>query len=65
MADINYIFGDATEPVGDGPNIIAHVCNNRGVWGAGFTRALSAKYPRAEHVYRLLQPPQRTRRWRG
>lgn len=57
-SNINYVFGDATEPEGDGPNIIAHVCNNQGAWGAGFVRALSAKYPRAEHVYRLLQPQQ-------
>lgn len=58
MADIQYVFGDATEPVGDGPNIIAHVCNDRGAWGAGFTRALSTKYPRAEYVYRRLNAEQ-------
>ena len=26
---INYIQGDATNPVGDGIKIIAHICNNR------------------------------------
>ena len=56
MADIHYLVGDATEPIGDGPNIIAHVCNNQGAWGAGFTRALSARYPRAEEVYRMKRP---------
>lgn len=30
MKDIIYLNGDATEPVGDGFKIIAHVCNNKG-----------------------------------
>lgn len=48
---ITYITGDATQPVST-PAIIAHICNNRGGWGAGFTGALSKRWPRAEELYR-------------
>lgn len=58
--DIRYVFGDATTCSGDptlgGGHIIAHVCNDRGAWGAGFTRSLSTRYPWAETVYRTLKP---------
>jgi len=42
---IRYVIGDATEPYTDENCIIAHVCNNIGAWGAGFTRALDKKWP--------------------
>lgn len=51
MSRINYVTGDATQPVTT-PAIIAHICNNRGGWGAGFTGALSKRYPAAEKYYR-------------
>jgi O-acetyl-ADP-ribose deacetylase (regulator of RNase III) len=51
-AQAAHILGDATAPVGDGPFIICHVCNDEGEWGAGFTRALSAKWPEPEASYR-------------
>lgn len=41
MTPIKYVVGDATLPQGSGPRIIAHVCNDVGVWGAGFVLALS------------------------
>jgi O-acetyl-ADP-ribose deacetylase (regulator of RNase III) len=41
MNSITYVEGDATRPHGDGLKIIAHICNNRGSWGAGFVLALS------------------------
>lgn len=50
---INYVVGDATAPVGDGPKIITHVCNDVGGWGAGFVMALSARWPQPEKAYRL------------
>lgn len=28
-----------------GHKVIAHVCNNVGAWGAGFTRALDKRWP--------------------
>lgn len=51
MSEINYVVGDATQPI-TRPAIIAHVCNNKGGWGKGFSGALSAKYPKAEELYR-------------
>lgn len=38
---------------------IAHVCNNVGAWGAGFTRGLSNWYPEAERAFRLWADPRR------
>ena len=55
MANLKYVKGDATNPVGYNNKIIAHICNNLGVWGAGFVLALSKKYPKAEEYYRLLK----------
>ena len=43
---INYVRGDATNPVGPGKRIIAHCCNDAGFWNAGFVRALSERYHR-------------------
>lgn len=49
---INYIIGDATQPVGAGPKIIVHVCNDIGGWGRGFVVALSKRWPEPEQHYR-------------
>ncbi|MBS6715004.1 MAG: hypothetical protein KH231_05975 [Dialister sp.] len=49
---INYVIGDATRPIGEGTKIIAHVCNNKGGWGAGFVLALSKKWSEPETCYR-------------
>lgn len=49
---VDYVTGDATEPVGDGYKVIAHICNDRGAWGAGFVKALSAKWSKPEAKYR-------------
>jgi len=38
---VTYVKGDATKPIGDGQKIIAHVCNDKGGWGAGFVLALN------------------------
>jgi O-acetyl-ADP-ribose deacetylase (regulator of RNase III) len=48
---IRYLKGDATEPVVR-PAIIVHVCNDVGVWGAGFVIALSRKWSQPEKLYR-------------
>jgi O-acetyl-ADP-ribose deacetylase (regulator of RNase III) len=50
---INYIEGDATDPAGLGPFIIAHVCNDIGGWGRGFVLALGRRHPGAERAYKL------------
>ncbi len=48
---IHYATGDATAPVGDGSKIVAHVCNDVGVWGAGFVLAISKRWPGPEVAY--------------
>ena len=49
---IEYLIGDATEPQGEGPKLIAHVCNDYGGWGAGFVMAISRRWPYPERDYR-------------
>lgn len=52
MSTINYVRGDATAPSGDGPMIIAHICNDVGGWGRGFVLALSQRWQEPEVAYR-------------
>ena len=49
---INYVTGDATNPLGPGKRIIAHCCNDAGFWNAGFVRALSERFHQPERDYR-------------
>ena len=49
---LRYEVGDASAPPRGSRAIIAHVCNDLGRWGAGFTRAISHRWPTVEHVYR-------------
>ena len=49
---IQYVVGDATSPLGPGPKVIVHVCNDAGKWGKGFVLAVSKKWPKAEAAYR-------------
>ncbi|MFD1935878.1 macro domain-containing protein [Nonomuraea mangrovi] len=49
---LSYVTGDATSPLGEGPKIICHVCNDLGRWGRGFVLALSARWPEPEDGYR-------------
>lgn len=49
---ITYTTGDATQPVGEGPKIIAHICNDEGKWGRGFVLALSRQDDTPERAYR-------------
>ncbi len=50
---LTYLKGDATQPVGLGLKIIAHVTNNRGGWGRGFVEAISKRWPQPRQRYRL------------
>ena len=50
--NLQYVIGDATNPVAPGNQIIAHCCNDKGFWNAGFVRALSARYHQPERDYR-------------
>lgn len=51
---INYVIGDATAPIGEGPKVIAHICNDAGLWGSGFVLAVSKRWPEPEAEYRAL-----------
>jgi O-acetyl-ADP-ribose deacetylase (regulator of RNase III) len=48
---ITYLRGDATRPNIAGPIIIAHICNDVGKWGAGFTAALDRLSPEPKKVF--------------
>ncbi|HEX5323684.1 MAG TPA: macro domain-containing protein [Capsulimonadaceae bacterium] len=50
--ELRYVTGDATAPLGQGPRIIAHICNDIGGWGKGFVGALSRKWREPEAAYR-------------
>lgn len=52
VKSIEYVYGDATEPKGDGLKIVVHCCNSIGLWGAGFVIALSKKNTVPEKMYR-------------
>lgn len=49
---IRFLPGDATAPEGDGPKIIAHICNDIGAWGKGFVLALSRRWDQPRIAYR-------------
>ena len=57
---ITYLKGDATNPhttnaSGEkNTNIIVHICNNIGAWGAGFVLAISNKWKKPEISYKNL-----------
>lgn len=52
MPEITYVVGDATDPTGNDQRIIAHVCNDLGAWGAGFSGAISRRWNAPEQDYR-------------
>lgn len=53
---VEYVVGDATRPLRDKStyptiDVIAHIVNNAGGWGAGFVVPLGLKYPYARTSY--------------
>lgn len=50
--EIQFLKGDATNPVSEGNKIIVHVCNDIGAWGKGFVMAISKKWSEPEKEYR-------------
>jgi O-acetyl-ADP-ribose deacetylase (regulator of RNase III) len=48
IGTVHYVTGDATNPPGDGPKVIAHVCNDLGRWGKGFVIPLGERHPKAK-----------------
>lgn len=51
MIPIHYTLGDATDPIRR-PAILAHICNDLGVWGKGFVLAVSRRWPHVAGRYR-------------
>lgn len=53
MKEINYVEGDLFEQIEGKPGtiIIAHVCNDLGVFGAGFVVPLGRHFPEARDEY--------------
>ncbi|MBZ9751565.1 macro domain-containing protein [Deinococcus sp. HMF7604] len=49
---ILYVTGDATQPQGDGPKLLVHVCNDIGAWGRGFVLALSKRFKAPEQAFK-------------
>lgn len=49
---ITYVHGDATNPIGDGPFLLPHICNDSGGWGKGYVLALSKRWPEPETEFR-------------
>lgn len=51
---ISYFKGDATAPqlYVNKHHYILHVCNDEGLWGAGFVKSISKKWPLVEKHYR-------------
>lgn len=47
-----YVVGDATQPQGEAPRLLVHICNDIGAWGRGFVLALSTRYPEPEQAYK-------------
>lgn len=52
MNNLRYVIGDATKPIGNDNRIIAHICNNKNRWGAGFVLALNKRWSEPEAHYR-------------
>ena len=48
------VKGDATKPQCDGLVVIAHLCNNWSLWGAGFVRALENLWPHLKLAYKAF-----------
>jgi hypothetical protein len=55
MPSLKFVEGDATDPIGEGKKLIVHCCNDLGAFGAGFVRALSAKWPEPEATYKAME----------
>lgn len=51
-AKLTVLSGDATAPVGTGPRIIVHICNDIGGWGSGFVVAVSKRWKEPEADFR-------------
>lgn len=51
MANLTYVTGDATRPIGDGPKVICHCVNDIGHFGSGFAKAVMNRWPVVRKSY--------------
>lgn len=52
-AEVTIVKGDATEPRGEGPRILAHIVNDKAaLWGAGFGLTVRRKWPHVQNAFR-------------
>jgi hypothetical protein len=52
-SSIRFVTGDATNPHGDGTQIVAHVVNDATPnWGAGFGRAVQQRWPEVQQAFK-------------
>jgi hypothetical protein len=52
LATLRQVFGDATQPMGNPPWVIAHVVNDRArMWHGGFSAALRRRFPEAQRLF--------------
>jgi Zn-dependent peptidase ImmA (M78 family)/O-acetyl-ADP-ribose deacetylase (regulator of RNase III) len=50
---ITYLKGDATQPRGHGPKLIAHIVNDKTPnWGGAFAQAIKRRWPQAQDDFR-------------
>ena len=50
--EVRHVQGDATQPKLEGAhNVVAHVCNDVGAFGAGFAAAVAARWKPAQDAY--------------
>lgn len=53
VPQLSRVYGDATEPRGPGPHLIAHVVNDKTPnWGAGFAREVKKKWPSVQDDFK-------------
>ena len=53
VLQVTHIFGDATEPRGDGPRLIAHIVNDATPnWGRGFAREVGRRWKSVQNEFR-------------
>ncbi len=52
---LNFHKGNVLYPIGEGRKIIAHICNDRGAWNAGFTGSLNKRWLQPKLAYQLMK----------
>lgn len=51
MNNLHYVDANLTEANSVGPQIIAHVCNENGIWKGDIANSIARKWPQAKRTY--------------